>query len=193
MNYLAHLALAKREPDILVGSIMGDFRKHLEDHELPPDVMAGIYQHQHIDRFTDTHQLVIDLKSLFSKQRRRFAPIIIDVTFDHFLSVHWHTFHSDDRVAFIRLCYQVLQEHTGHMPAPMQRMTQFMIMEDWLGGYMTLSGIATTLDRMAARIRFANRFDNAIEEVEANYARMEQVFLEFYPQLLEHTLGLEKS
>jgi len=43
---------------------------------------------------------------------------------------------------------------------------------------------------VAGLIRFANRFDNAIEELSANHAAIEAGFLAFYPELRRHVAGL---
>ena len=77
----------------------------------------------------------------------------------------------------------------------MRRTTQSMIEYDWFGSYRNLDDIAESLDRVAGRIRFANQFDNAIEELLANHERIETGFFDFFPQVQRHVneLALEST
>ena len=186
MNYLAHLHLSARSTQAIVGNLMGDFRKHITDTALPEDVLLGIENHCRVDRFTDSHPVIRELKHVFSSKRRRFAGIIMDVAFDHFLSRHWHGFHDDERTEFIGYVYSCLRQGSILMPPRMQHAVRYMIEEDWLGSYADLDGIDTCLNRIAHRIRFENNLYGAVEEVRQNYAGLERGFLNFFPQLIEH-------
>lgn len=186
MNYLAHLSLSPRSTYAVVGNLMGDFRKYMHDTPVPHEVLLGIENHCRVDRYTDSHAVVRGLKPVFSSRRRRFAGIILDVVFDHFLSRHWHRFHDEDRLDYIGYVYGCLQRGTDVMPPRMQRAVHYMIAEDWLGSYADLDGIAICLDRMARRIRFDNMLSGAVEEVQENYRELEAGFLEFFPQLIDH-------
>jgi acyl carrier protein phosphodiesterase len=68
-----------------------------------------------------------------------------------------------------------------------------MIDYDWFGSYRDADAIAEALDRVAARIRFANDFDNAIEDLQRHHDLIRDGFFEFYPQLQQHITeqGLE--
>lgn len=187
MNYLAHLTLSPRTTHALVGNLMGDFRKHVSAANLlPEDVLRGIENHCLIDKFTDKHPVICSLKNIFSKRRRRFAGIIMDVAFDYFLSCHWYDYQDEERTTFINHVYSCLRQGGCYMPPRMQHVVHYMIVEDWLGSYADLSGIATSLNRMSQRIRFRNNLFGAVEEVQANYTELECGFLEFYPQLIEY-------
>ena len=72
----------------------------------------------------------------------------------------------------------------------MRRVTRRMIDYDWFGSYRNVDSIAESLDRVAARIRFANDFDNAIEDLQRNHESIRDGFLEFYPQLRQHVIDL---
>ena len=105
MNYLAHLRLADRDKYSIIGNLMGDFRRYLNGMTLPEAVMDGIDNHQRVDKFTDGHIEVLELKGCFSSKRRRFAGIILDLAFDHFLAVHWERYSAEPREDFIGYCY----------------------------------------------------------------------------------------
>ena len=55
---------------------------------------------------------------------------------------------------------------------------------------LTVNAVAESLDRVAGRIRFPNRFDDAIEDLLRNQDMIRDVFFEFYPQLQEHVAEL---
>ena len=75
----------------------------------------------------------------------------------------------------------------------MQRVTMRIVRYDWFGCYRDIGSIAESLDRVAGRIRFANHFDNAIEDLQSNHREIRNAFFEFYPQLKAHinTLAIE--
>ena len=80
--------------------------------------------------------------------------------------------------------YQRMDKGRKMMPHDdMQRVTQRMIEYDWFGSYRDIDAVAEALDRVAWRIRFANDFDNAIEDLQRSHEMILQGFLEFYPQL----------
>ncbi len=187
MNYLAHVFLSQPTAHSVVGNLMGDFRKHIKpDLYLPRDVVKGIENHMQVDRFTDTDPRIIDLKSLFSKKRRRFAGIIIDVSFDYFLIKHWRRYSHQHPDEFIAAVYNHLRNSSHLMPAEMARVTGLMVKNDWFSTYETMEGIGFALDRMSARIRFENSLKGSGEELLENYQSLENGFVEFFPRLKEH-------
>ena len=187
MNYLAHLFLAQPTPHSMVGNLMGDFRKYIEpDLVLPEGVLRGIKNHMEVDRFTDHDQKIYDLKNVFSRRRRRFAGIIIDVVFDYFLIKHWSCYCELPRNEFIDTAYSHLRSHAHVMPAEMARVSGLITENDWFSSYATMEGISTVLDRMSARIRFENALLGSGEEVMANYESLELTFIDFFPRLNEH-------
>ena len=67
MNYLAHFKLSKPDIHSIVGNMMGDFRRFTELSTLPRSILDGIENHQRVDKFTDGHAVVNDLKSCLHK------------------------------------------------------------------------------------------------------------------------------
>ena len=194
MNHFAHLFLAQPTIESTVGNLLGDFARGVDISLLRPAVKAGLMNHRHVDRFTDSHPVVIELKTRFSEKRRRFSGIALDIYFDHLLMKFWLEFDTRDLQQVIDECYSRMIEGEALMPNQnMREITRRMVDYDWFGSYQHAESIAQTLDRVASRIRFANEFDRAIEDIEKNSSVIEAGFLEFFPQLcheIEH-LGLE--
>ena len=191
MNYFAHLVLSQPTVESTVGNLLGDFAKGVKRETLNHAVTSGLDNHRAVDRFTDTHESIQALKRLFSPERRRFAGIALDVYFDHLLMTHWQAFDSRPLQSVIDEFYQRMTEGQALMPSRhMRDTTQRMVEYDWFGSYRELDSIAHALDRIATRLRFKNRFDNSIEEILTNQGEIDDVFLVFFPELLEHVQNL---
>jgi len=167
---------------------LGDFCKGLDQASLDAKVRAGLLNHRAIDRYTDHHPLIREAKLVFSKPRRRFAGIVLDVLFDHYLIRHWASFSDREFTEFKQNTYELLSNSHGLMPAKMALTMESVVAKDWFSGYQTLEGVGFALDRIAGRIRFENQFANSIEEITRHDMALEQVFLAFFPQLQQHVI-----
>jgi acyl carrier protein phosphodiesterase len=189
MNYLAHLFLAQRNAHSLAGNLMGDFIRDVDISKLPQAVARGIDNHKAVDRFTDNHPVLKSLKTGFSR-RRRFAGIIIDVVFDHFLIIHWDKYCDDSRQDYIVYCYDNLLAMKHIMPQRMLQRVQWMVQNDLLNSYARLDGVADALNGISLRMRFDNHLRGAIEEVVSHYEALEKGFLEFFRELCHYVAEL---
>ncbi len=186
MNYLAHVLLSSGTPERLAGALLGDFVKGPLDGRFPPAVRAAIALHRAIDRYTDRHPLVQEGRSLVSAGRRRFAGILVDVFFDHFLACHWKRYCDRPLERFTGEVYATLLARRHGFPERLQRMLPRMASEDWLAAYRDLWAVEAALNGIARRL---SRFDRArvlggaIEELTGHYAGFEGRFLAFFPQL----------
>jgi len=187
MNHFAHLVLAQPTVESTVGNLLGDFARGVDAQSLPAPVRAGLLNHRAVDRFTDSHPLVLEMKRGFSRERRRFAGIALDIYFDHLLIQHWQRFEQRRLEPLIGDFYRRMADGRSLMPgADMRRVTQRMIDYDWFGSYRDVDAVAESLDRVAGRIRFANDFANAIEDLLRQHDAIRDGFLEFYPELQRH-------
>ncbi len=186
MNYLAHLYFAQPNADSHFGNLLGDFGGNLHAPQLSLAVKQGLDNHYLVDKFTDHHSLVKQAKQVFSLQRRRFAGIALDVLFDHYLIRHWLNFNDCSLQDFKENSYYLLNQNLDIMPKRMQHVISRMIQNDWFKEYETVEGIGLALDNIAKRIRFTNDFDGSIEDIHRHYDELEEVFLNFFPQLIAH-------
>jgi Uncharacterized protein conserved in bacteria len=84
MNYLVHAYLSFGHEQRLIGNLLGDFVKGKQYLHYEPTIQQGVFLHRFIDRFTDSHSLIIEANRLFYPDFRLSAGIINDVLFDHF-------------------------------------------------------------------------------------------------------------
>jgi len=121
MNYLAHLYLGQGSAQSLIGSLMGDFiRGHL-DESLPLAIRQGIWLHRKIDAFTDAHPVFRASKGRLRPPLRRYAGILVDVFYDHFLARDWALYSSVSLRDFSWSVYRTLHSHHERLPTPMNR------------------------------------------------------------------------
>lgn len=187
MNYLAHLYFAEDTPESRVGNLMADFvRGPVDRQPYNGAVMRGMRSHVAVDRYTDSHDVVHESKALISPSRRRFAGIIVDICYDHYLARHWTDFSDEPLSAFIERTYGSLSAYRGDMPPVLSRVIRHMVRHDWLYGYRETAGIGRALDGLSMRVRRPNSLAGSVEELEANYDEMEGHFLRFFPDLVRH-------
>ena len=184
MNYLAHLYLAERSTDSLIGNLLGDFVKGRLRGQYDADIMQGIALHRKIDTFTDAHAITRRSRNLISPGRRRFAGIIVDLGYDHFLARHWHRYTDVELSSFVGEVYRTLEHHSSILPDNLQRLLPLMMSEDWLGSYADLSGVAKALARISLRFKRTNNLIGSVAEIERHYECLENHFVEFFPQAI---------
>ena len=89
MNYLAHIFLSGSSEEILIGNFIGDYVKGRDYLNYPAQIKKGILLHRRIDSFTDSHKIVHQSMSYFAPQYHKYAGIIIDILYDHYLIKNW--------------------------------------------------------------------------------------------------------
>ncbi len=183
MNYLAHLLLAEPSREGLLGSLLGDFVKGPLGDRYPEQLRRGIVLHRAIDSFTDAHPMHRTSRNRIRGPRRRYAGIIVDVCYDHFLCRRWSDYSDEDLVTFVERVYDVLREHRGSLPDRLERIAPHMIADDWLRSYHDLDNVGRALDGIARRLRRGSPLAGAVVEIEASYAAFEDDFRGFFPEL----------
>ena len=185
MNYLAHFQLAWPEEGLVVGALEGDYLKGPLGGELPQDIEHGVRLHRAIDAFTDQHPLMAELRREFPSRLRRYAGILIDLSFDHYLSRHWANYNSQGQADFNRTVYASLERNRHFLSPPAQRMYSRMREHDLLGRYGEWDTIPATAARIGERFRRGNPFLQTADQLEPVRQRMESSFFEFYPEVIE--------
>ncbi len=184
MNFLAHLFLSDQSDDALLGALLGDFVKGPLDQRYSPVITAAIRLHRHIDVFTDAHAAVLASKARVSPVRRRYAGIMVDMFYDHFLARYWEDYATVSLDIFTRRVYQVLSRRHAELPDKLRRIAPNMIEFDWLGSYREVNSVAAALDRMGSRLRRGNGLLDSGEDLLREYAAFEADFRAFFPEVI---------
>jgi acyl carrier protein phosphodiesterase len=188
MNHLAHFCLADHSAVGWMGSFLGEYVKGGLKGRLPDGIERGILLHRKIDSYTDCHPMAAASRNRISPARRRFAGIIIDVGYDHFLSKNWSKFCMMDLADFTARVYEALLPLEYLLPEQPRRALPRMVRENWLMQWRSLAGVAKTLDRISARINRRDTLPGAIEEIQENYDSLEADFLSFFPDLMQYVV-----
>ena len=192
MNYLAHLYLAEDSEESLIGNFLGDFVKGKLTNQYSSEILKGIKTHRKIDAYTDSHERVKSCKKLISPERKRYAGIIVDILFDHFLSKNWNSYSDIEFDQFITNVYKVFEKNQDVVPENVQKIIPRLISNDWLSRYQYIDGLATVFEGMSKRVKRENPLLGAEEELEHNYEELEENFKLFFPQLIEYVDNVRK-
>jgi acyl carrier protein phosphodiesterase len=151
MNYLAHALLGCHSEAELVGQLIADEIKGRQYERYPNDLAIGIQMHRWIDHATDESPHLAAIKQTLRPYTGKFTGIALDVIMDHFLSIHWHQYHTLPLSEFISHVYATLLNHRIHWTPLGTYRLEKMIEQNWLERYQTLEGIELTMKQMALR------------------------------------------
>lgn len=193
MNFLAHSLLTFDDPDLLAGQICGDFVRGNDLSRFPEGVEKGIRLHRYLDRFTDTHPTLVAQKHLLSVVPRRFAGILIDVLFDHFLAVNWHAVSDVSLDRHADHVQGALQLHHQALPASLQRFMKVLHSERILQNNIQLAHIVHTLERIASRSSRFTPLALTHGQLEPLVIQLSEPFEQFYPALRRAALDYVNS
>lgn len=189
LNFLAHIYLSDGTPESVLGAVLGDFVKGRLENRFVPAVREAIRIHRAIDRYTDAHPLVHASRRLVSPPRRRYAPVLIDLFYDHLLARNWPAYSAIPLAEFTRAAYGVLGAHAHLFPGPFQHVVPRMAAEDWLSAYGELDGLERALAGLSRRARRGDMLLGGVEELTRNYAEMGRLFRAFFADLRAEVEG----
>ncbi|MFH2130943.1 MAG: ACP phosphodiesterase [bacterium] len=193
MNYLAHLLLSGDSDEILVGNLIGDFIKGTISENFPGQIGAGIMLHRQIDSFTDAHPIMMRGRKRFSPERRRYAGIILDICFDHFLIHHWSHFANMGLPFFVDGVHRRIQPYNRILKG---RLHFFLSRENI--GYLLetnqdLDGVDFSLSRISKRMKNGTALIDAIDEIKLHYDLLEADFFAFFPELVNYVYSVQEQ
>ncbi len=196
MNYLAHLLLADDTDASRVGNLLGDFtRGSLEDLAkiYPEELVRGIKMHRAVDSYTDSHAVFKECKLLLAPERRRFAGVIVDIFFDHYLCQQWGDYCSVTLDDFCAQVYSDFETHPEWLAGRLKDAFPLMRKQNWLMAYASVEGIELTLQRVAQRSPRVVGIADGIQDFKENYSEFELKFNSFMPDLVEFVRKWKES
>lgn len=188
MNFLAHFHLAWPDEGLIAGALEGDYFKGPLRGQLPAPLERGVKLHRAIDAHTDNHPLILQLRRELPADLRRYAGILIDLSFDHYLSLHWSNFSSVPLQDFSREVYRILLAHDAILSEGSRRMLARLVEHDVLTRYRQWDTVVATAARIGERFQrrnpsLGNPLHDLDRELAPARAGLERAFLNFYPQL----------
>ncbi len=185
MNYLAHLYLSGDYRDIMIGNFIGDAVKGRDYEKYSAGIIEGIKLHRKIDAFTDNNEIVKKSKTRLYPNYHKYAGVIVDVFYDHFLAANWADYSSVPLDEYAQNVYDIMQESRDAFPGKIKRILPYMISGNWLCGYARIEGIDMALKGMASRTKFRSNMENAAGDLRKDYHLYEAEFRQFFPELIK--------
>lgn len=183
MNYLAHLLLSGDDDELKLGNFIGDSVKGNNLSNYPARVQEGIRLHRGIDHYTDSHHIVMKSKLRLRPKYHKYAPVIVDMFYDHLLACLWEDYSNISLEQFIQESYTLLNNNIDIMPERAQIMLPYMIEGNWLLGYRKLTGLNRSLTGMSKRSVFKSNMEYATTDLKQEYKIYQREFQAFFPDL----------
>jgi acyl carrier protein phosphodiesterase len=184
MNYLAHMFLSCTDSHQMTGNFMADFITNKEVKTLPETIQKGIELHKKIDHFTDNNDEVRKTTRLFYPTQSKYAPVVVDILFDYFLTKNWDSYSSIPIVEFVNQTYVKLAVHEEHFPTRLKTLFPKMVADDFLMSCKNEERLVKTLTHVSKRAKFQNRIHTAFDDMQIHYERLDQCFNTFFPALI---------
>ena len=184
MNFLAHIFLSGNNELITLGNFSGDGVRGKGYKKFPVEIQVGILLHREIDTFTDTHPTVRKSTKRLHTYYSHYSSVIIDIFYDHFLAKNWSDYCDVPLDSYVADFYKSLVKHLDILPARIQRLTPFMIEQNWLLSYAEIDGIQSVLSGMNRRTKGKSKMNLATKQLQQFYKEFESEFKDFFAELM---------
>lgn len=185
MNFLAHLFLSGDNEEIITGNFIADHVKGEAVLKFSDGIQQGIKLHREIDGFTDSHPVFLKSKQRLNGNYRRYAGVVADMFYDHFLSADWQSYSNESLLDFTDRMHAVLIKRYPILPERSQRFIAYMRKFNWLTGYGTFEGLGRALNGMAIRTSFNSGMENAVRDLKIHYDLYKEEFRLFFPEIIK--------
>ncbi|PKB44466.1 acyl carrier protein phosphodiesterase [Cellulophaga sp. RHA19] len=183
MNFLAHIYLSFENDEITIGNFIADSIRGNKFKHLPKNIQKGITLHRHIDTFTDAHKTVRKSTKKLHENYGHYSGVIVDIFYDHFLAKNWSTYSNTPLAEFVDNFYDLLEDNYLILPENTKRMMPYMIADNWILSYASLTGISKVLDGMNRRTKNKSKMNFAIVDLKEHYEEFEKEFTSFFEEL----------
>ncbi len=186
MNYLAHLYLSGNSEQLRLGNFLGDYVKGRNYTQYPEEVRKGIALHRQIDYFTDHHDVVAKSMSRLRKRYHKYAGVIVDIFYDHFLSIEWKRYSNESLSEFIRANYAIMIRNYDLLPGKAQWQLPIIIGRNTLATYGQAKGIKETLKIVSHHTSLPDETRFAMRIFKNNFEDFRNEFNVFFPDMIEY-------
>jgi acyl carrier protein phosphodiesterase len=152
MNHLAHLYLSSDKEEEMVGQFIADGVKGNDFNLYSPDIRQGILLHRWVDSFTDTHDLVKELRAEYRPKLGLYSGVLIDLVFDYFLAKDFQIHSGIELEEFQQFTFSVLNKHEDHFPEKMKKYFFYMKDKEFMMKYAQTVEMADIVRQMGKRI-----------------------------------------
>jgi acyl carrier protein phosphodiesterase len=152
MNHLAHLYLSSDNEEEMVGQFIADAVKGNDFNLYSPNIRQGILLHRWVDSFTDTHDLVKELRAAYRPNLGLYSGVLIDLVFDHYLAKDFQSHSGRELEEFQQFIFGVLNKYEESFPDKMKNYFFHMKDKEFIMKYAHSVGMAVIVRQMGNRI-----------------------------------------
>ena len=152
MNHLAHLYLSSDNEEEMVGQFIADAVKGNDFNLYSRDIRNGILLHRWVESYTDTHDLVKELRAEYRPKLGLYSGVLIDLVFDYFLAKDFQVHSGRDLAEFQQFTFGVLNKHEESFPDKMKNYFFHMKDKEFMMKYAHPVGMAVIVRQMGNRI-----------------------------------------
>lgn len=152
MNHLAHLYLSSDSEEEMVGQFIADAVKGNDFNLYKPNIRRGILLHRWVDSFTDTHDLVKELRAAYRPNLGLYSGVLIDLVFDHYLAKDFQSHSRRALDEFQQFTLGVLNKHEESFPDKMKHYFFHMKDKEFMLKYAHPVEMAGIVRQMGNRI-----------------------------------------
>jgi acyl carrier protein phosphodiesterase len=185
LNFLAHTYLSGCNEELIVGNFMGDYVKGRNYLGFPEQVKKGILVHRDIDSFTDMHPITRRNKQRVAAKYHKYAGIIVDIFYDHFLASLWDRYSNLPLDDFVSRTYDLLKRNYQVLPSAIKKWFPTFLENNWMMAYRSLEGIELVLERMSANTSLPNHAGYAVGVLSDQYTVFQKDFIDFFPRIIQ--------
>lgn len=186
MNWLAHIFLSKPNIEFQLGNFLADPMKGKLWEGASQEFINGVKTHQKIDSYTDKHPLVHKSK-FYVGEKGLLRGVVLDLTYDYFLTKNWDKFSKIPKEEFINTFYKNANKKALELPETPKNLILNLIKNDRLNKYNSLNELYIAFERidkrLSKRVLKKESTINYFNNVENNIENLEELFLQFFPQL----------
>ncbi|TLX77803.1 DUF479 domain-containing protein [Labilibacter sediminis] len=196
MNFLAHLFLSGTISPLMIGNFIGDYVKGRQLERFAPEIQEGIKLHRKIDAFTDSHMIVRESTERFKPCYQRYASVVVDVIYDHYLASLWDDYSAVSLSDYVDEVHTYLLKHYFSLPNRVKGFLPFLIKSRRLENYRHLSGIEKSLAIMSNHTSLPPKSECAMLVLKDQYEELKQEFKLFFDDLqnmVNTELNLDKG
>ena len=184
MNYLAHVYLSGTNDLLKIGNFMADSIKGNSYNLFDEELRKGILLHRHIDSFTDAHPIYRKSKHRLHEKYGHYSGVIMDILYDHFLAKNWTSYSDESLEDYAANFYNLLQNNEAILTEKIKSIIPYMIEQNWLLSYASLTGIEKILYQMDYRTKHRVHMQEAMVELKTFYSEFEEEFFLFFDELI---------
>jgi acyl carrier protein phosphodiesterase len=186
VNFLSHLYLSNNSEGLIIGNFIADAVKGSDYKCFSDEIQQGILIHRKIDTFTDTHPVVMLSKERLRDNYKKYASVIVDIYYDHYLAKNWHQYSEVSLIDFTQNIYTIIKSNQAVLPEKSRQFAHYMLQYNILFEYSKLEGIERVLQGMARRASFLSNMEHAIKDLKEHYPLFENEFKLFFPELQQY-------